>query len=369
MPLGKETTLKAFKLFLALTLVILFPATAAFAGNTSMSVYLTAWENSSIDYTTPDGYVISSVDFASYGTPKTEFAVGECDSKSSMDEVLAAITDTTLQIDASNNVFGDPCGGTYKWLEVLLTIDLDPEYVVPTPTEPSPRPTEIIIPIPTDLPTPEPSPSETQTVEPTPEPSETLTPTPTPEPTPTDTVTPTPEPTPEETFTPSPEPTPEIVIPTPVITQTPEPEPTASVVPTLNPEPTPMPEPTQSVTPEPPTTVTELLNQYTPDEAIPFDVLMALGIDYSELPPDQPVTLENGVVLTASVADALQIFENPSELLATVFTDPGKALKAISNVGADLPADVRKTAQQGTVAVVLVGQVIVGGVTAQLIRR
>jgi hypothetical protein len=115
--------------------------------------------------------------------------------------------------------------------------------------------------------------------------------------------------------------------------------------------------------------VEELLTEYTEDEAIPFEVLMASGIDYSELPPDQPVTLENGVVITAEIADALQIFESPSELLSTVFTDPGKALKAISNVGADLPADVRKTAQQGTLAVVLVGQIIVGGVAAQLIRK
>jgi hypothetical protein len=369
LPLGKETTLKVLKLFLTFTFVILFPATVAFAGNTSMSVYLTAWENSSINYTTPDGYVISSIDFASYGTPKTEFAIGECNSKSSMEKVLAAVTNTTLQIDASNSVFGDPCGGTYKWLEVLLIIDIDPEYVVPTPTEPSPRPTEIIIPIPTVLPTLEPSPSDTPTPEPTPEPSDTFSPTPTPEPTPTDTMTPLPEPTPKETLTPSPEPTPEIVVPTPVETQTPEPDPTASTVPTLEPEPTPVLEPTQNVTPEPPTTVTELLSQYTPDEAIPFDVLMASGIDYSELPPDQPVTLKNGVVLTAAVADALQLFENPSELLSEVFTNPGKALKAISNVGADLPKEVRKKAQQGTVAVVLVGQVIIGGVTASLIRR
>jgi hypothetical protein len=115
--------------------------------------------------------------------------------------------------------------------------------------------------------------------------------------------------------------------------------------------------------------VEELLTEYTPDEAIPFDVLAASGIDYSELPPDQPVTLENGVVITAEIADALEIFEDPSELLAAVFTDPGKALKAIANVGADLPAEVRKTAQQGTVAVILVGQVIVGGVTTQLSRR
>jgi hypothetical protein len=138
-------------------------------------------------------------------------------------------------------------------------------------------------------------------------------------------------------------------------------------MPTLEPEPTPVLEPTQSVTPVPPTTVTELLTQYTPDEAIPFDVLMASGIDYSELPPDQPVTLENGVVLTAAVADALQLFENPSELLSAVFTDPGKALKALSNVGADMTPVTRKKAQQAAVPAVIVTQIISG--TASLLIR
>ena len=217
------------------------------------------------------------------------------------------------------------------------------------PTEPLPQPTETIVPTPTDTPSPEPLPSDTPTPEPTPEPSDTSTPTPTPEPTPSETVEPTPTPTP-----------------------TPIPEPLAPVVVVQEPTPSPTPETTTVPTPtpsEPPTTVSELLSQYTPQEAIPFDVLMASGIDYSELPPDQPVTLENGVLLTAEVADALQIFESPSEVLSAVFTDPGKALKAISNVGADLPKEVRKKAQQGTVAVVLVGQVIVGGVTTSIRRK
>jgi len=105
------------------------------------------------------------------------------------------------------------------------------------------------------------------------------------------------------------------------------------------------------------------------DTAIPADVFEASGLDYEDLPPDQLITLDNGVVLTAEIADALEIFESPSEILETIFIDPRKAFKAISNVGADLPADVRKTAQQGTVAVILVGQVIVGGVTASIARR
>ena len=217
---------------------------------------------------------------------------------------------------------------------------------------------------PTPTPTPEP------TITPTPEPTPTLEPTPSPEPTPT------PTPSPSETASPIPTPSQSEIAPvepTPTPILIPEPEPSIPVVVTQEPTPSPTPAPVVPIeiplTTPAPSTVEELLTEYTENEAIPFDVLMASGIDYSELPPDQPVTLENGVVITAEIADALQIFENPSELLSAVFTDPGKALKAISNVGADLPKEVRKKAQQGTVAVVLVGQVIIGGVTASLLRR
>ena len=282
------------------------------------------------------------------------------------------------------------------------------------PVEPTPTPT----PEPTPTPTPEPTPSPEPTLtpkpipEPTPSPSETLTPEPLPEPTPEIVV-----PTPVETQTPEPEPT-ASVEPTLDPEPTPIPEPTQSE----SPSPEPIVEPTITSAEETTELVSEALSDGSisasdtaevidaflsdgelstsevtnlldnlnsdgvlsedekdlvsdvlvaayEDTAIPADVFEESGLDYEDLPPDQPITLENGVVLTAEIADAIEIFEDPSELLATVFTDPGKALKAISNVGADLPAEVRKTAQQGTVAVVLVGQVIVGGVTAQLIRR
>jgi len=285
------------------------------------------------------------------------------------------------------------------------------------PVEPTPTPTPQPTPTPTLEPTPSPEPttSPEPTPEPSPSPSETVSPTPTPSESETSPV----EPTPAPTLIPEPEPsTPEEV------TQEPTPDPTPD--PTEDPIPTPSEPPVDepSITSEAETaelvedalsdgsissadtaevidaflsdgeiTEDELTNLFdnfdsaeglTEDEkeflsdvlvtayedtAIPADVFEASGLDYEDLPPDQPITLENGVVLTAEIADAIEIFEDPAELLATAFTDPGKALKAISNVGADLPADVRKTAQQGTVAVVLVGQVIVGGVTAQLIRR
>ena len=197
--------------------------------------------------------------------------------------------------------------------------------------------------------------SQTCPVEPTPEPTVEPTPTPTPEPTltptPEPTVTPEPTPSPEPTLEPSPTPS-ETVSPTP----TPVPSPSQSktevpvVVPTLTPEPTPstpeevIQEPTPSPTPEP---TLDPSPSPTPS---------------AEPTPETTVTLENGVVLPVDIAEALEVFNSPSAFLAAVITDPGKVVKAFFNIGADMTPEKRKKAQQGTVAVVLVGQVIVGGV-------
>lgn len=104
-------------------------------------------------------------------------------------------------------------------------------------------------------------------------------------------------------------------------------------------------------------------------EAITSDLIEELGLDYEDLPPEQPVALDNGVILTAEIADAIEIFEDPSELLTAVFTDPGKALKAIANVGADMTVTTRKEAQEVTVAAVIVTQVIAGTSALSLARK
>jgi hypothetical protein len=90
------------------------------------------------------------------------------------------------------------------------------------------------------------------------------------------------------------------------------------------------------------------------------------GLDYSNLPPSQPVTLENGVVVTAEVADALEIFSNPSEILGAVFKDPGKALTAIANIGADMTDATRKKSQKVVIAAVIAAQVLT---TASMVGR
>lgn len=278
------------------------------------------------------------------------------------------------------------------------------------PVEPSPTPTPEPTVTPTPEPTPslEPTPSPEPTPEPTPSPSETLTPEPTPEvvvPTPVETQTPEPEPTASVEPPLDPESTP---IPEPTQSESPFPEPTIEPTITSAEETTELVsealsdgsisaadtadvidaflsdgeiteeeltnlfdtfDPTVVLTEDEKEFLSDVLVAAYEDTAIPADVFEESGLDYEDLPPDQPITLENGVVLLAEIADAIEIFEDPAELLATVFTDPEKALKAISNVGADLPKEIRKTAQQGTVAVVLVGQVIVGGVTTSLARR
>ena len=92
--------------------------------------------------------------------------------------------------------------------------------------------------------------------------------------------------------------------------------------------------------------------------AISTELIDELGLDYEDLPDNQPVMLENGVVLFAEVADALEIFENPSEILGAVFTDPGKVLTAVANIGADMTPEQRKESQTIVVASIIVGQVI-----------
>jgi len=99
---------------------------------------------------------------------------------------------------------------------------------------------------------------------------------------------------------------------------------------------------------------------------ITAEAIAESGIDYEDLPPDTPVELENGVVLTAEVADALEVFEDVGELFSEVFSDPGKVLMAFANVGADMSPEVREKAEDIVVVTVIVGQIVVAG---SILRR
>jgi hypothetical protein len=160
-----------------------------------------------------------------------------------------------------------------------------------------------------------------------------------------------------------------VVEPEPVVPQppTPEviPEPVAPVPPFVEPvpiEPEPTPEPVEELpeeelppvepepTPEPP--VVEPEPETIPEPEVPEEV-----IEEPTVEEEQTVTMANGVVVTLEVAQSLELLSNPTELLATLFTDPAAAFAALGNVGADLPPEVREKAESVVLSAIIAGNI------------
>jgi hypothetical protein len=106
-------------------------------------------EGAELTLSAPNGSVFTEVLFASYGTPTGSnglYRTSQCNSVTSIQEVSAAfIGKTSATISADNGVFGDPCGGTYKHLSVVLryaplptttTTTTSPPTTTTTTTEP-----------------------------------------------------------------------------------------------------------------------------------------------------------------------------------------------------------------------------------------
>ena len=354
-------------------------------------------ENSMLNVLAPSNKKVSSV-VGYYGDPN-DGSRGQ-DVSSILSTLLVGQTSATIEV--SNGTFeNDPAPGTPKVLIVLISYEDIP--VEPSPTaSPEPQPSESQMP--TLEPTPQPS-------EPSPQPSQTFEPPLEPSPSPTPSLSPSESPwQPEEpVVVPSLAPEPETSSPEPSV-----PDSTESPVPDPSPETTDLPsdnnitETTEEETntfiesftendsisdAETEQLIENFLNDgfisedevsglsdsltedgvLTEDEkellvdvileqadgnAISTELIDELGLDYEDLPDDQPVMLENGVILFAEVADALEIFENPSEILGAVFTDPGKALTAVANIGADMTPEQREESQTVVVASIIVGQVI-----------
>ena len=224
----------------------------------------------------------------------------------------------------------------------------------PTPssfTEPPVIPTPVVSVVPSlnpePTPTPEPTQSESPYIEPTPE-----------------IIVPVVEPEtvleliPEEIIVPDVEPTPEVI----ALDLVPDLEPIIEAVtePTIE-------ELTQEViddaladgvlTDDERELVADALLEEFAGEPITFEALQEAGLDFEDLPAETPVTLENGVILTAEVADALEIFDSGAEVLATLLENPAKALKALVSIGQDMTTEERETAQNTVVAAVVVTQV------------
>ena len=199
------------------------------------------------------------------------------------------------------------------------------------------------------VPTPEPTPTPTPTPEPTP--------TPTPEPTPAPVPQPEPRPRPEPVIDIAPEVLPPAEEPPAVVEPPPVEEPPVEVPPAEEP---PVEEPPAEEPPAPavePPTEPEPAPEVAPEPPAEPEVLQAEDVEASELPPDTPIELANGVVLTAGVVAALELFDNPAELLSEIFTNPGEVLTALSNIGADISPEVREQSEKVVIAAVIVGQI------------
>ena len=217
--------------------------------------------------------------------------------------------------------------GTVVPLEQANIIEVEePPVLEPEPVEPEPVPVD---------PVPEPP-----VVDPAPEPS----PEPLPQPEPWFPLVPPYEP-PVQPVEPEPlpvEPQPEPPVEEVPVPPTPEPEPELPPI-----DPTPEPEEEAPVVVEP------------EEESTPLEppVVSVDDVNLESLPPDTPVELANGVVVTAQVAMAVELLQNPAEFVQNLLTDPIAALTALGSVGADLPPEVREEAEKVIVAAVIAGNI------------
>ena len=186
------------------------------------------------------------------------------------------------------------------------------------------------------------------------------------EPTP---VEPEPEPIPEP---PAPPPAPEPVAPPIFIDYQPAPE-VAPEPPAVVEEPPAVVEepPVEAEEPpveaeEPPTPVEEppAEAEEQPVEAeeppVEPEVTQADEVNLETLAPETPVQLDNGVVLEAGTVVALQLLENPAQLISEIFTNPAQVFTALSNIGADMSDDERDESEKVIVASVIAGQAAIG---------
>jgi hypothetical protein len=335
--------LRFFRIFVICTLVfwwMLLPVDSASANGTISG---TVNENGTLTLTAPEGYKISGVQFASYGTP-VNYQIGSCHASNSGTKVEEAISNESLTIQASNDVFGDPCSGVGKRLSVILTIEpIVIQRSLSAPTNLQGQIDGSTVTISWDAPIEGNTPVERYAIfwsydnwasgwaitsttlnasisdipagvqvqikvradndsfaiysewsneislesTPTPEPTPAPNPTPSIEPTPSPSPTPTAEPSPTEN--PSPEPT------EPSPTPSPEPEPTSEPTPSSSPspesEPTPIAQPEPTPEPEPSTPEPTPSPSPTPSpEATPTPILSP-----SPEPNPEPIPAPNPI--------------------------------------------------------------------------
>jgi hypothetical protein len=104
-------------------------------------------------------------------------------------------------------------------------------------------------------------------------------------------------------------------------------------------------------------------------EAITTEDMEEAGITLADLPADTPVQLDNGVVIEAGTVVALQLLENPAELISAIFDNPAEVLTAISNIGADMSEEERTESENTIIASVIATQAAVNAVAVTSAAR
>lgn len=114
---------------------------------------------------------------------------------------------------------------------------------------------------------------------------------------------------------------------------------------------------------------TALIESVAPGETLTKEQIQDAGIEYKDLPEQTPVEVRqdedgNEVIITADVAAALVLLENPSELIGAIFSDPGEALQALGNIGADMSTEEREESTKAVVATVIAAGAAINAVGA-----
>jgi len=107
---------------------------------------------------------------------------------------------------------------------------------------------------------------------------------------------------------------------------------------------------------------TAIVAQFADEIAVPAEALKEAGLDYADLPAETPVdvrTDENGnaVIITAEVADALELLASPAEMLSAIFESPAQLIFALGNLGADMSPEEREEATKTIIAATIVGNI------------
>ena len=104
-------------------------------------------------------------------------------------------------------------------------------------------------------------------------------------------------------------------------------------------------------------------------ETITTEDMEEAGITLADLPADTPIQLDNGVVLEAGTVVALQLLDNPAELISAIFENPAEVLTALSNIGADMSEEERTTSENTIIASVIATQAAVNAVATASATR